>query len=177
MKETLLAYFEGEKGAGLLLAFIGLAKLAVAAATGLRGGAMSGARPFAIALGAIAVLEIVGGAGLYLKTGPQVAALLERLEREPASFYASEAARMAKVQKNFVTLEIVWCAILTIGGVAAVVLKARPVPAGIVASLVITAALFLAFDLIAERRGATYYAALREPSSGGPVIKRNPYDP
>jgi len=175
MKDTLLTYFEGEKSAGLVLAFIGLANLALAAALGLRGGADT--RPLAVALLVLALLEIAVGGGLYAKTGPQVAALLEGLEREPATFYAKEGARMAKVQKTFVTLEIVWCALLAAGAATAVALKSRPVPSGVACALVVTAGLFLAFDLVAERRGAVYYAALREPETPAPVVKRNPYDP
>lgn len=179
MKDAILTYFEGEKGGGLAAAAMGLFSLVAAGALSTRFATPGGAelRPFTIALGVLGLLELAIGVGLYAKTGPQVAALLERLETEPAAFYASEGARMAKVQKAFVTLEIVWCVLISAGAIVAVTQKLRPLPSGIAIAVVLTAAFFLAFDLVAERRGALYYTALLEPSTKAPVVKRNPYDP
>lgn len=171
----MLSYFEGEKNGGLVAALVGLLSLLAAGVLATRGSVEL--RPFAIALAALGLLELVVGLGLYAKTGPQVASLLERIESEPARFYASELARMAKVQKNFVTLEIVWCVLLSGGALLAVTQKQRPTASGVAMAFVLSAAFFLAFDLVAERRGAAYYAALREPSVKAPVIKRNPHDP
>lgn len=175
MRDALLAYFDGEKSAGLVLALVGLGKLAVAIALVLRAG--PGTRPFAIALAVLAALELVVGGALFARTPGQVASLLATLESEPATFYARESARMAAVQKTFVRLELVWTAILVGGAATAIALKQKPVPAGIASALVLGAGLFLAIDLVAERRGAAYELALREPSTPAPVIKRNPYDP
>lgn len=176
MKDAILTYFQGEKHGGLAAAAVGFVSLVAA---GLLSTPRAGAelRPFAVALAVLGLLELAVGIGLFAKTGPQIAELLARLESEPAAFYAAEGARMAKVQKNFVTLEVVWCVVLAGGSIAAVLAKRSPTPSGIAAALVLTAGFFLTFDLVAERRGAIYYAALREPSTKAPVIKRNPHDP
>ena len=173
MKESLLAYFEGERNGGLVLTAVGVCGLVFAGVLSMERWNL---RAFAIALGVLALLELGLGLGLYVKTGPQVAGLLERLVSEPAAFYASEASRMAKVQRNFVWLEGLWV-LLTLGaGLLAVFKKTSPTPFGIGMALALHATVFLAFDLVAERRGALYYAALQEPGKPAKVIKRNPYD-
>lgn len=173
MKESLLAYFEGERNGGLVLAAVGVCGLVFAGVLSMERWNL---RAFAIALAVLALLELGLGVGLYVKTGPQLAGLLEKLTSEPASFYASEGARMAKVQRNFVWLERFWIVLALAAGLLAVLKKAHPTPLGIGMALALHATVFLAFDLVAERRGALYYAALREPSQPAKVIKRNPYD-
>lgn len=61
---------------------------------------------------------------------------------------------MGKVQRNFVTLEYVWIGLVTVGSVVAVTQEHRPYSSGIALGLLLNAAFFLAFDLVAERRGA-----------------------
>ena len=173
MKESLLAYFEGERNGGLVLASVGVCGVVFAGVLSMERWNL---RTFAIALAVIALLELGLGVGLYVKTGPQLAGLVDKLASEPASFYASEAARMAKVQRNFVWLEVLWVLLALGAGLLAVFKKTHPTPLGIGMALAMHATVFLAFDLVAERRGALYYAALQEPGKPAKVIKRNPYD-
>ncbi len=173
MKDALLTYFDGERHAGIAAALVGVLGLVFAGALSLPRWDL---RAFALALGVLGLVDLALGVGLYLKTGPQVTALLERLASEPAGFYASEGLRMAKVQKNFVVLELVWVAIMLGGAVTAIAQKHRAIPCGVGLALVMNAAFLLAFDLVAERRGAVYLTALREPSTPAKVIKRNPHD-
>ena len=74
---------------------------------------------------------------------------------------------MARVQRNFVVIEYIELFIIVTTAVAAVYLKARPGPSGVLLGLLISASVLLAFDLIAERRGAEYVAELasRGPSA------------
>jgi hypothetical protein len=74
---------------------------------------------------------------------------------------------MAAVQRNFVILEIAWIAILAVSAITAVVFKQRPTPNGIALGFVVAAATLLCFDLVADRRGAIYYAALSQRPDGG----------
>lgn len=61
------------------------------------------------------------------------------------------------------TIELIELAIIIVSAVAAVILKSRSGVSGILLALLIHASLLLAFDLFAERRGATYLAAIEEP--------------
>ncbi|MEK6373712.1 MAG: hypothetical protein AABO58_13575 [Acidobacteriota bacterium] len=153
MHDSLMVYFDGEKYAGLFLAGLGLAVIAAAVL-------LFRFRSFAITLIVLAVAEIALGVGLYLKTGPQVARLMAQTD------YADEAVRMARVQRNFVVIEIVELAIIVICALVAVTQKGRVGVTGVALGLLIHAAILLAFDLLAERRGAVYLNALTENASG-----------
>src|SRR5437867_7578415 len=98
MHDALMIYFNGEKNAGLFLAGIGLAELAAAALL-----FRQDLRSLAATIGVLALAEIALGVGLYLRTDPQVGRLVSQLGAEPARFYTDEGARMARVQRNFVT--------------------------------------------------------------------------
>lgn len=150
-------YFEGEKNAGMLIAGIGAAMFA--AGTALFP-ARHGLRAFALTLLVWGTLEFGLGAGLYLRTGPQVVDLLRDLARDAAAFYASEGARMAKVQRNFVVLEAVWLGAIAVTGVLGVVMKKSPLASGIALGILVNVSVLLAFDIVAERRGAIYERAL-----------------
>lgn len=158
MSNALTIYFNGEKNAGLCLAGIGVVGLAAAA---LFFQARWNVRSFAITLGVMSLLEIAIGVGLYVKTGPQVAGLVASHAADAGRFFADEGARMAKVQRNFVMLEYTWIALIAASAVAAVALKARFRFTGVALGLLVNFTIILAFDLIAERRGAAYLSALR----------------
>ena len=93
---ALVTYFEGEKNAGVLLVVIGLAGLAAAAVFFQ---ARWGLRSLAVTLAVLSVIETAIGAGLYLRTGPQVNRLLTQLRSSPTPFYSDETARMTQVQR------------------------------------------------------------------------------
>jgi hypothetical protein len=151
MHDSLMVYFDGEKYAGLFLAGLGIA---IVAAAVILFRARADFRPFAITLAVLAVAEIALGAGLYLRTGPQVARLMAQAD------YTDEAARMVVVQRNFVVIEIVELALIIVCAAIAVTQKGRVGVTGIALGLLIHAALLLAFDLLAERRGAVYLVAI-----------------
>ena len=158
MHDALLLYFGGEKHAGLLAAAAGIAAIGVAA---ILLAPRHELRAFATTLGIIGLLEVGIGVGLYLKTGPQIDRLAAQLAADPPRLLREEGARMEKVQRNFVVLESLWIALLGGGAVAAVAWKQRPTAGGIALALVVQAGFFLAFDVVAERRGAVYLARLK----------------
>ena len=157
MHDAMTIYFNGEKNAGMFLAAIGIA-VVVAAAVLLR--ARPDYRSFAITLGLLALVEIAIGAGLYLKTDPQVGRLRAHLDSNATAFYTDEGARMTRVQRNFAVIEYVEVALIVVTALIAVARKGSPTVTGIALGLLINAALLLAFDLLAERRGATYLAVI-----------------
>lgn len=155
MQDALTIYFEGEKSAGLFLAGIGVAELAAAAVL-----VRADLRSFAATIAVLALAEIALGIGLYLRTDPQVGRLVSQLVAEPARFHADEGARMARVQRNFVVIEYVELVLIIVSAVVAITQKGRPGLTGVALGLLISAAFLLTFDLVAERRGAAYLAAL-----------------
>ena len=157
MQDALMVYFDGEKNAGLLLAGIAVAVL-IAAAIMFR--ARLDLRSFAVTLGVLAVAQMALGVGLYLRTDPQVIRLVEQLRSDATGFHSTERARMTRVQRNFIVVEYVELLIIIVTAATAVFQKTRPGLAGVALGLLISASLLLAFDLVAERRGAGYLASL-----------------
>ena len=154
---ALAAYFQGEKSAGLFVAGVGVVAI-VAAALLFRQ-----MRAFSITMIVLALLELAIGVGLYLRTGPQVRRLEAQLASDEGGLRASESARMLRVQRNFRYIEYAEVAIIVVCALAALAMRHR---AGVALALLIHAAIFLAFDITAEHRGAEYSAALRAPYGG-----------
>lgn len=166
MQDAMTVYFDGEKNAGLLIAGIGVAALALAAVFYQP---RWGLRSFAVALAVLALVEIAIGVGLYLRTGPQVASLLTQLGSDSTRFFADEGARMARVQRNFVIIQYIELTVIVTAAIAAIALKNRFWLSGIALALLCHAAFLLAFDLVAERRGAIYLTELRTRSAALPA--------
>lgn len=157
MNEAIAAYFGGEKNGGLVLALVGAAMLITAI---VFFPAKLELRAFAITVGVWSLLQLGIGVGLFLKTESQVAALLAQ---EKPAMVATETPRMEKVQRNFVVLEVVWVVMIIGGALLGWRLKGSHTVSGIALAFVINAAILLVFDIVAERRGATYLAQLKGP--------------
>jgi len=157
MRDKIATYFTSEKNAGLVLALLGVIGLAAAV---LFWPARWELRSFAVTLGVLALVEIGLGVGLYLRTGPHVGALVALLSSEASRFFADEGARMARVQRNFVVVQYVEVAVIVLAAITALALKHRATVAGIALGLLLNAAILLAFDIVAERRGAVYLGAI-----------------
>jgi hypothetical protein len=157
MQDVVMTYFTGEKNAGVLLIAVGLAGIAAA---GLFFPPRWGVRSLAVTLGLLALAEIALGAGLYLRTDSQVNGLVAQLASDRPRFDSEERARMVRVQRNFVVIEYVELAAIIACAVIAITQKHRPVVTGVALGVLVHAAVLLAFDLVAERRGAIYLAAI-----------------
>jgi hypothetical protein len=158
MNEAIAAYFSGEKNGGLVLAGVGIAMLITAV---VLFPARLELRSLAITVGVWSLLQLGIGIGLFLKTDAQVGALQSQLATSKDAMTATELPRMEKVQKNFVVLEMVWVAMIVVGAVVAWRMKENSAVAGVALGILINASVLLAFDIVAERRGATYLAALK----------------
>lgn len=160
MREAILTYFEGEQNAGLvaaIFAFLGLA------AAGFLFERRASLRPLAITLVVAAILDLALGAALFFRTGPQVRSLVAQLASEERLFYAAETLRMIRVQKSFVILEYAWVALIVACLAAALTMrKRRPAISGVAFGLLLNFCFLLAFDLVAERRGAAYLTAIQQ---------------
>lgn len=164
LTESLTVYFDGEKSAGVVLAVIGALALAWGGLIVRRGaGDLRGVLWPVMLVGA---LQLAVGVGLYARTDAQVASLRTQLDREPAAFFTAERARMEKVQRNFVVIEWVEVALLVVGIALALGLKGSVVAWGVGAGMVVQAGVMLAFDLLAERRGAAWLDAIRRATGG-----------
>ena len=164
LTESLAVYFAGEKSAGLVLAVIGALALAWGGLIYRNGaGDLRGVLWPVMLVGA---LQLAVGVGLYARTDGQVAALRAQLDREPPAFLAAERPRMAKVQRNFIVIEWVEVVLLVVGVALALGRKGSVVPWGVGAGMVVQAGVMLAFDLLAERRGAAWLDALRRAAGG-----------
>lgn len=152
-----MTYFNGEKHAGLLLIVVGAIGIAAAVLFFQPRWVL---RSLGITMGFLALAEIALGAGLYLRTDPQVNGLVAQLATEPARFELEERARMTRVQRNFVVIEYVELAVILVCAVVAITQKHRPGLMGVALGLLVNGAFLLAFDLVAERRGAVYLAAI-----------------
>jgi len=157
MRQVMFGYFAGEKHAALAL--VAAAIVSFTAAVVLFAPRWE-LRPLAVTLGIFSLVFLAIGVGLHQRTGPQVDELAARLASEPGRFYSEETLRMIKVQRNFLIIEYVELGIIVASAIAAVACKHRPAFLGVALGFLVNAAFLLAFDLVAERRGAVYLAAL-----------------
>jgi hypothetical protein len=154
---ALASYFAGEKRESALFLLAGVAALAAAAAL------FRGASPWR---GMIAPLAIVGviqaavGGAVLLRTDRQVAALAERVPREPAEVRRDETARMEKVMAGFRAYKAVEVAIIALGVALALLFPYGSALHAAGAGCLAQGALMLVLDLFAEGRAHAYLAAL-----------------
>lgn len=156
MGEVLARYFAAEKSESLL--FIAIGVIAIAIAIWLRI-TRSPYRAAAWPLIAIALIQIVVGSTVYLRTDKQVADLRVTFARGEK---AAEISRMTTVMRAFALYRGIEIA-LAIAGLVMVFAARYSVAwrsAGI--ALAAQALLMLLADFIAEKRGAIYLDALRK---------------
>lgn len=152
-------YFSGEKNGGLILVLVGVCGAGIAA---VLSPSRYELRAFSTTLGILALLLLALGLGLYLKTDAQVSAIQSSLA---SGGLAAEVTRMARVQQNFVIIEYVWLVLIVGSALTAVTCKQHAFLGQIALAFVLCLGTLLCFDIIAERRGAEYYAVLRTSQS------------
>jgi len=157
MRDVMLEYFRAEKHEALVFLAAGLAALAASALL-VRGGGPW--KAMAWPLGAVAILQIGVGSGVYLRTGGQVAALVARLEADPAAYRAEEGARMAKVMAGFRRYKAAEVALLAVGIALTCAFPRRDAWYAVGVGLVAQPAFMLLLDLFAERRARLYLDAI-----------------
>jgi uncharacterized membrane protein YiaA len=110
----------------------------------------------------IALMQIVVGGTVYLRTDSQLSNLSAQLRANPVALQAEETARMQTVMKNFSTYKAIEMLLLIIGVAVIALLQRHDVAAGIGVGLVLQAAFTLTLDIFAEARGADYLSAVQK---------------
>ena len=159
MMKDIGEYFSAEKQESLLFIAAGLVAIGVAIWLWSNGHRL---RYMAIPLASIALVHLIVGTTVNLRTDAQVEALVVQSQTAPTQFKQDELGRMDTVMKNFKTYKIVEVTLLAVGVCLIVFLQRFDVAAGVGAGLVLQAAFTLALDIFAEARGQDYIRALTE---------------
>lgn len=162
--DVLHEYFRGEKLAGTGLAVLGGVLLVASwwIARTQTGGFGTTMRWGLVVVGA---LLLVGGAGLAIKTGPQVDELVARFASDPDGMVAAEIERMAKVNANWPRLELAW-AVIAAGAFVLVLALRRPWSEALGLVLLLTTTTLMFTDVFGARRAVVYTDALHAHARG-----------
>ena len=158
MINTMSDYFLAEKQESLIFLAVGLLPTGIGVWLWMNGHRL---KSMAYPLVAIALLQMVVGATVYLRTDTQLATLSAQLQANPAAFKAEETTRMQTVMKNFSVYKAVEMLLLGIGVGMVALWQRHDLVAGIGIGLVLQAAFTLTLDIFAEARGSDYLAFTR----------------
>ena len=117
-------------------------------------------KSMAFPLVAIALIQLVVGGTVFLRTDTQVAKLQQDYTTAPTNFKREETARMQVVMKNFTLYKLIEIVLLVVGVGLILLMRQQDAALGVGAGLVIQSAFMLSLDLFAETRGEDYLAAL-----------------
>jgi hypothetical protein len=157
--DALQSYFGAERLTGIVFAAYGVVLFGFAA---FMYHAHSGQFMWSLAvpLAILGLLAAGGGGWLAAKTGPQLAALQAMAAPD---LLATELPRMAKVNANWLRLEITWTVIIA-SSLAMLWLGKRDWTTGLSLALLVAATSAMVLDVLAERRAKVYTAALERLS-------------
>ena len=158
MIKEMTDYFAGEKQESLLFIAVGLIAICVAGWLWTNGHRL---RFMAVPLVTVALMQLVVGGTVYLRTESQMQGLMAQSQSAPAQFKQDEVIRMQTVMKNFNIYKTIEMILLVLGVGLIAVLQRFDVAAGIGAGLVLQAAFTLALDMFAEARGQDYLLTLK----------------
>lgn len=151
------SYFSAEKQESLIFLAVGLAAAGISVWLWMNGHRL---KSMAYPLMAIALMQMVVGSSIYLRTDTQLSTLSAQLQANPAALKAEETTRMQTVMSNFSVYKAVEMVLLIVGVGMIAFLQRHDVAAGIGVGLVLQAAFTLTLDIFAEARGADYLTAL-----------------
>lgn len=158
MINQMSSYFTAEKQESLIFMAVGLVAIGISVWLWMNGHRLkSMAYPLAI----IAMMQMVVGGSVYLRTDTQLSTLSAQLAANPAALKAEETTRMQTVMNNFSIYKAVEMVLLIVGVGMIAFLQRHDVAAGIGVGLVLQAAFTLTLDIFAEARGADYLSAIR----------------
>lgn len=152
------SYFTAEKQESLIFMAIGLVAIGISVWLWMNGHRL---KSMAWPLVAIALMQMVVGGTVYLRTDTQVSTLSAQLQANPAALKAEETTRMQTVMKNFSVYKAVEMLLLIVGVGMIAFLQRHDMAAGIGVGLVLQAAVTLTLDIFAEARGAEYLTAIQ----------------
>ncbi len=153
--DTITDYFNAERAESLLFIAVGALTLAASAwcALVLRKPFFTG---MAITLAVVAVLQLVVGVTVYLRTPTDVARVQQMVREAPARLQTEEVPRMQVVMRNFKTYLVVEVLLLIASLAVLALVTQSPVWRGAATGLALQAVFTIVLDLVATRRGAVY---------------------
>ena len=155
-------YFVAEKQESVIFIVVGLLAIGFSLWLWMNGHRL---KSMAYPLVAIALMQIVVGGTVYLRTDSQVSTLSAQLQVNPAALKAEETARMETVMKKFSIYKSIEMLLLIMGVGMIAFFQRHDVVAGIGVGLVLQAAFTLTLDIFAETRGADYLSAVQSIAS------------
>jgi hypothetical protein len=162
MLNALNNYFVAEKQESVIFIVVGLLAIGFSVWLWMNGHRL---KSMAYPLVVIAMMQIVVGSTIYLRTDSQVSTLSTQLQVNPAALKADETARMETVMKNFSIYKAIEMLMLIMGVVMIAFFQRHDVAAGIGVGLVLQAAFTLTLDIFAETRGADYLFVVQRIAS------------
>jgi hypothetical protein len=165
-------YFAGEKTGGYILVGMGAAGLAAGGLLFRQSSpTLKGASYPLLGVG---LLHVAAGVYINIASRGRIDEFTDQIDKDPASWVASESKRMRGVSTQFTVLKIVECVLIAGGLTAAVVghKTDRPRLKGAGIALAIEMGATLAFDFSAAARAHDYrdeLAAIEQPSRLAPT--------
>jgi hypothetical protein len=157
MIHNMSSYFTAEKQESVIFIAVGLVAIGISVWLWMNGHRL---KSMAYPLVAIALMQLVVGGLIYLRTDTQLSTLSAQLQVAPAVLKAEETVRMQTVMKNFSIYKTVEMVLLVVGIGMIAFLQRHDLAAGIGIGLVLQAAFTLTLDIFAEARGADYLSVL-----------------
>jgi hypothetical protein len=157
MIHNMSSYFTAEKQESVIFIAVGLVAIGISVWLWMNGHRL---KSMAYPLVAIALMQLVVGGLIYLRTDAQLSTLSAQLQVAPAVLKAEETTRMQTVMKNFSIYKTVEMVLLVVGVGMIAFLQRHDLAAGIGVGLVLQAAFTLTLDIFAEARGADYLSVL-----------------
>ena len=158
MVNELNNYFVAEKQESVIFVVVGLLAIGLSLWLWLNGHRL---KSMAYPLVVVALMQIVVGSTVYLRTDSQMSTLSAQLQVNPAALKAEETARMETVMKNFSIYKTIEMLLLIMGVGMIAFFQRHDVVAGIGVGLVLQAAFTLTLDIFAETRGADYLSVVQ----------------
>ncbi len=158
MMNNMSDYFVAEKQESVIFVVVGLLAIGFSLWLWMNENRL---KSMAYPLVVIALMQIVVGGTVYLRTDSQVSTLSAQLQVNPAALKAEETARMETVMKNFSIYKSIEMLLMIMGVGMIAFFQRHDVAAGIGVGLVLQAAFTLTLDIFAETRGADYLSVVQ----------------
>lgn len=158
MMNDMNSYLVAEKQESVIFVVVGLLAIGLSLWLWMNGHRL---KSMALPLVVIALMQIVVGSTIYLRTDSQLSTLNAQLQTNPAAFKAEETARMKTVIKNFSIYKAIELLLLIIGVGMIAFFQRHNVVTGIGVGLVLQSSFTLALDVFAAARGADYLSAIQ----------------
>jgi hypothetical protein len=158
MMNNMSDYFVAEKQESVIFVVVGLLAIGFSLWLWMNGHRL---KSMAYPLVVIALMQIVVGGTVYLRTDSQVSTLSAQLQVNPAALKAEETARMETVMKNFSIYKSIEMLLLIMGVGMIAFFQRHDVVAGFGVGLVLQAAFTLTLDIFAETRGSDYLSVVQ----------------